>query len=83
MSIVQWITAATPTPTPTLDFDLTTVTPGWTGFVAIFLIAAATVLLVMDMVRRVRRVRYRSEVLEKLEAERLAADHPKEHDAKS
>jgi hypothetical protein len=81
VSIAQWIMAATPTPAP--DFDLTTVTPGWTGFVAIFLIAAATVLLAMDMVRRVRRVRYRAEVLEKLEAERSAAEGTNDNETKS
>jgi hypothetical protein len=80
VSIAQWIMAAPPTPTP--DFDLTTVTPGWTGFVAIFLIAAATVLLAMDMVRRVRRVRYRAEVLEKLAAERSAAEGTNDNETK-
>jgi hypothetical protein len=35
----------------------------------------------MDMMRRVRRVRYRSEVLEKLEAERAAqAPASEDHD---
>ena len=72
MNIVPWIMAATPVPDP--DFDPTTVTPTWVGFAVTFLIAVATVLLIMDMVRRVRRVRYRAEVLEKLEAERAAAD---------
>lgn len=72
MSIIPWIMAATPAPDK--DFDPNSVTPGWVGFVAIFLVAIATVLLIMDMVRRIRRVRYRAEVLEKLEAEKLAAE---------
>ncbi|WP_349897876.1 hypothetical protein [Parafrigoribacterium soli] len=69
-TVGHWLAAATPTPNP--DFDPTTVTPTWVGFAVTFLVAVATVLLIMDMVRRVRRVRYRSEVLEKLEAERAA-----------
>jgi hypothetical protein len=47
------------------------VTPGVIGFVAIFFLAAATILLVLDMVRRVRRTRYRGEVREQLERERV------------
>ncbi|AWB89774.1 hypothetical protein [Homoserinimonas hongtaonis] len=52
------------------DFDPNTVTPGVIGFFAIFLIAAVTVLIVLDMNRRVRRTRYREEVRDKLAAER-------------
>jgi hypothetical protein len=67
--------AATPTPTPQPNFDENSVTPGWFGFLAIFLIACAVVLLCIDLVRRVRRVRYRGEIREQLEAERNAAEH--------
>jgi len=45
------------------------VTPGPVGFIVIFGIAVATVLLVLDMVRRVRRTRYRGELRERLEQE--------------
>ena len=86
MSIIPWIMAATPVPDP--NFDPTTVTPTWIGFAVTFFVAVATVLLIMDMVRRIRRVRYRSEVLEKLEAERLgtegadaSADRTGDHEA--
>jgi hypothetical protein len=65
--------AATPTPQP--NFDENTVTPGWFGFLAIFLIACVVVLLSIDLVRRVRRVRYRGEIREQLAAERNSADH--------
>ncbi|HEY8912002.1 hypothetical protein [Lacisediminihabitans sp.] len=58
---------------PAAKFDEESVTPGWVGFVSTFLIAAAVVLLCIDLVRRVRRVRYRGEIREQLEAERLAA----------
>jgi hypothetical protein len=53
------------------EFDPDTVTPGVWGFVLTFLVMAAVVLLVLDMVRRIRRVNYRAEVREQLEAERL------------
>lgn len=62
---------ATPTPAP---FDEDSVTPGWIGFVAIFLIGIATLALGFDMVRRMRRARYRGEIREQLEAEQAAAD---------
>jgi hypothetical protein len=68
-----WLTqGTTPSPSPTFgsytgDEDL--ITPGWVGFAITFLIAVATVLLVLDMTRRVRRTRYRGEIREKLEAE--------------
>jgi Ni/Fe-hydrogenase subunit HybB-like protein len=64
--------ASTPTPQP--NFDENSVTPTWVGFAATFGVAAIVVLLCLDMVRRVRRVRYRGEIREQLEAERAAAD---------
>jgi uncharacterized transporter YbjL len=51
-------------------FDPNTVTPGVVGFAITFLIALATVLLLVDMTRRVRRTRYRAEVREQIERER-------------
>jgi len=56
-------------PTTPPGFDPNTVTPGVAGFVAIALVAVATIFLVVDMTRRIRRVRYRGEVRERLEAE--------------
>jgi hypothetical protein len=43
--------------------------PGVIGFVAVFLMMLAATFLIIDMVRRVRRVRYRSEIQEKLASE--------------
>lgn len=57
---------------PGLDPD--TVTPGVAGFIAIALVAIASILLVVDMSRRIRRVRYRGEIRERLEAEQLIAE---------
>lgn len=66
-----WL-AATPTPTPTSGPNEDQVTPGVVGFTVTFLIAVAVVLLVIDMTRRIRRVRYRAEIAEKLDAEQSA-----------
>jgi hypothetical protein len=68
------LAAVTPSPTPAPDFDPNSVTPTWVGFAITFLVAAATVLLILDMVRRIRRTRYRGEIQELLDAEREAAD---------
>lgn len=54
--------------------DPNLVTPGVIGFFAMFLIAVATVFLIIDMVRRIRRSRYREEVREQLAAEKLATE---------
>ncbi|MFC0682316.1 hypothetical protein ACFFGH_31180 [Lysobacter korlensis] len=62
--------------------DPDTVTPGVVGFLAILFLAVATILLVLDMLRRVRRTRYRGEVREQLERERAASREPQEpHDS--
>lgn len=67
------VSTATPAPIPGFDGDENLVTPGVIGFAITFLVAAATVLLVIDMTRRVRRVRYREQVNAELDAEQLAA----------
>jgi hypothetical protein len=51
--------------------DDTWYSPGVVGFVATFSMAAAAVLIIFDLVRRVRRVRYRAEISEKLDLEQL------------
>lgn len=73
LTVGVWL-AATPTPTPTSGPNEDQVTPGVVGFTVTFLIAVAAVLLVMDMVRRIRRVRYRAEIAEKLDAEQASRD---------
>ena len=65
-SVVTSMTAPTPP-----DDDL--ITPGVVGFLVTFLVAVATVLLVVDMVRRVRRVNYRDQIREKLLIEQAEA----------
>jgi hypothetical protein len=61
------------TPAPKVP-DADSVTPGVWGFVITFMVAAVTVLLIIDMTRRIRRTRYRAEIAQKLDAEQAAAD---------
>jgi len=69
--VIVWLADPSPSPTPgEFTGNEDAVTPGVIGFVATFFIAALTVLLLVDMTRRVRRVRYRAEIQEKLEAEK-------------
>ena len=54
---------------PAIEVDPNSVTPGVVGFLVTLFVAVVVLLLIADMVRRVRRVRYRSEINEKLDAE--------------
>ena len=71
MSTPWTAVAATPSPSPSSVPDVQ-VTPGVAGFIAIALVAVVTILLVIDMTRRIRRTRYRAEIRERLEAEAAA-----------
>lgn len=62
----------TPIPTPTMTVDPNAVTPGPAGFIVIIVVVVFVVLLIWDMNRRIRRVRYREEVREELDAEEAA-----------
>lgn len=77
LSLLATSIAATPTATPspsdTGTVDPNLVTPGPWGFAVVALIAVAVVFLIWDMLRRIRRGRYRSEIREELDAEELAA----------
>lgn len=68
-----WL-ASTPSPTPSGAPSDDSVTPGVVGFTVTFLIAVAAVLLILDMTRRIRRVRYRAEIAQKLDAEQREAE---------
>ena len=52
---------------PAIEVDPNSVTPGVVGFIVTFVVMIAVLLLVIDMVRRVRRVRYREEIAQKLD----------------
>jgi hypothetical protein len=51
--------------------------PGVIGFIATFGVTAAAVALIFDMVRRVRRVRYRAEIQAKIDAEQQTSTKAK------
>lgn len=65
--------------------DDTWYSPGVVGFVATFGMAAAAVLIIFDLVRRIRRVRYRAEISERLDKEQSlgsAAENAKPQNSK-
>lgn len=66
----------TPMPTPTMTVDPEAVTPGFIGFAAIVVVLLAVIFLIWDMNRRIRRVRYREEIREELDAEEAAGAGP-------
>jgi len=63
---------STPGPSPSPSIDPSIVTPGTLGWIVVLVLAIAVVLLAIDMLRRVRRVKYREEVNEALDAEQAA-----------
>ncbi|MDQ0770054.1 hypothetical protein QF031_002803 [Pseudarthrobacter defluvii] len=69
-------TTPTPMPSPTLRDGISEdqVTPGLLGFIMTAFFVVATALLIVDMVRRIRRVRYRAQVEEERMAAAAAAD---------
>lgn len=67
-------TTVTPTPSPTPTFDPDTITPGPEGFLVIAVLAIAVILLIADMMRRIRRGRVRADVTEQLDAEQARVD---------
>lgn len=66
------LVALATTPSPATTPDESIVTPGPLGFAAIAFIGLAVFLLVWDMLRRIRRGRYREEVNAELDAEEQA-----------
>ena len=67
---------ATPTPIPPSNIDESLVTPGVWGFAIFAFVAIVSILLITDMVRRTRRVRYRAEIQERLAAEAAEKQNP-------
>lgn len=63
---------ATPSPSPS-QVDDNLVTPGVVGFVATLLLIIATIVLLISMNRRIRRVNRRAEIAAQLDAEEAAA----------
>ena len=77
--LIALATSPAPAPSPSLrpGLDQDQVTPGLLGFLLTAFIVVLTALLIVDMVRRIRRVRYRAQV----EEERAAADEAAQLDA--
>lgn len=71
---ILWTADSTPDPVDGYTGDPNLISPGVLGFIMTFIVALATVFLIIDMTRRMRRVRYRAEVREKLAAEQLDAE---------
>lgn len=74
--LLSLATTPTPLPTPTLREGISEdqVTPGLLGFIMTAFFVVATALLIVDMVRRIRRVRYRAQVEEERMVAAAAAD---------
>lgn len=73
LAAIAWAAdAPSPTPTPVVDPNL--VTPGPWGFAIIVFLALAVILLIWDMLRRIRRGRVRADIAEELDAQESAAD---------
>lgn len=80
MYLYSLLAEVTPSPDE-IKIDPNLVTPGPMGFAVIVIIVVLVVLLAGDMLRRVRRTRYREEVREALDAEQ-AADQQAADEAK-
>lgn len=68
LTLAARLPGADPSPSPSVTPGVTEpnpidVSPGLLGFFAIFFIAVALLLLMLDMTRRVRKLRYRAEVV--------------------
>ena len=74
--LLSLATTPTPLPTPSLREGISEdqITPGLWGFIMTAFFVVATTLLIVDMVRRIRRVRYRAQVEEERMAAAAAAD---------
>lgn len=71
--------AATPSPAPSPNVNQDLVTPGVWGFAVTAAVMVAAILLILDMVRRMRRLNYRSEIRARLEAEQRAGADSEDH----
>ena len=69
--LVAWLATETPSD---VVIDDTWYSPGVVGFLATFGVAGAAIMIIIDMTRRVRRVRYRAEIVQKLDLEEQAAN---------
>jgi hypothetical protein len=54
---------------PAIEVDPNSVTPGVIGFLVTLFVGLSVFVIIADMTRRVRRVRYRAEINDKLDRE--------------
>jgi hypothetical protein len=71
--LVVWLATEAPSD---VVIDDSWYSPGVVGFLATFGVAAAAIFIIFDMTRRVRRVRYRAEIVQKLDLEEQATKTP-------
>jgi hypothetical protein len=70
-NLLFWLASEAPSD---VVIDDTWYSPGVVGFLATFGVAGAAILIIFDMTRRVRRVRYRAEIVQKLDLEQQQKD---------
>ena len=63
-----------PDPSASADPANTFYSPGIVGFLGTFFVVVGAILLILDLVRRVRRVNYRAQIQERLVAEQAELD---------
>ena len=63
-----------PDPSASADPANTFYSPGIVGFLGTFFVVVGAVLLILDLVRRIRRVNYKAQIQERLAAEQEALD---------
>ena len=68
-NLILTVLASTPSPSSTTAPEDTFYSPGTIGFLAVFGVTVGAIVLIFDMVRRVRRDRDRAEINTKLDAE--------------
>jgi len=60
------------------EADKISASPGTVGWVFTFAMAAAAGLIIFDMVRRIRKVRYRAEIVQEISEEQAAIEEAAE-----
>jgi uncharacterized integral membrane protein len=63
-----------PDPSASADPANTFYSPGIVGFLGTFFVVVGAILIILDLVRRIRRVNYRAQIQERLAAEQAELD---------
>jgi hypothetical protein len=80
MNLLSLILKAAGTPIPNESAEPTAIStsPGTVGWIFTFALAVAALFLIYDMVRRIRRMRYRAEIQQEISEEDAAAEEAAE-----